>query len=71
MSNVRLSADASDLEDGYLAETSVAWYSNIDGLLGNRRVLNARLSPGTHSLTFQATDSDGATPSRSVTVTVQ
>jgi hypothetical protein len=70
VSNVRLSADASDLEDGYVPDTSVAWYSSIDGLLGNRRVMNARLSPGMHTLTFEATDSGGASTSRSVMVTV-
>lgn len=62
-----LSAEAFDLEDGLLAEGT--WHSSRDGLLGTNAVLpSVRLSAGTHTLQFAATDAAGLADSASVHV---
>jgi hypothetical protein len=49
---------AYDLEDGTLRDNSLQWSSSIDGDLGNGQTILAMLSPGTHTITLTATDSD-------------
>ena len=66
---ITLSASANDMEDGTLTNTT--WTSSLDGALGTGSYLTGVvLSTGTHTLTFTAADSRGATASQQVTVTV-
>lgn len=65
-SDVWLEGRASDLEDGMLGDTALQWTSNRDGALGTGRLRITTLSPGAHSLTLTATDSDGASASATV-----
>jgi hypothetical protein len=61
-----------DLEDGQLEGTSLAWASDQDGPLGTGdAVWDVKLAPGPHTLTLQATDSQGATRSATVAITVE
>ncbi len=64
---VSLAATAADDFDGDVT-SKVQWKSSVDGLLGANRTV--ALSEGVHTLTAQATDSDGATGTASVTFTV-
>ena len=50
---------AFDLEDANLAGSALEWSSSLDGLLGIGSSVLANLSPGSHDITFVATDSDG------------
>ena len=54
--------------DGIVART---WSSSLDGTLGTGRTTEAALSVGTHTITFSATDSFGATGSTSISLQVQ
>jgi hypothetical protein len=60
---------ASDLEDGGLT-ASLVWTSSINGEIGTGGSFSANLSDGNHTITAEATDSDGATGSRSISITV-
>ena len=60
---------ASDSEDGGLT-SSLVWNSDLDGQIGTGGSFSATLSDGTHTITASVTDSDGATSSSSITVTV-
>jgi hypothetical protein len=60
-----------DAEDGELPATSLVWQSNLDGTLGTGEILEAALSPGTHLITFTATDSNGLSTSASITILQQ
>ena len=55
-----LEGRAFDLEDGTLDDAALRWSSNRDGELGTGKLLIATLSPGKHTITLTATDSDGA-----------
>jgi len=60
----------SDLE-GELEEAAFSWTSDRDGPLGaGRRIETATLSPGSHTITLAAEDSDGQVGMASVTVEV-
>ncbi|MDZ7801737.1 MAG: peptidoglycan DD-metalloendopeptidase family protein [Trueperaceae bacterium] len=63
-------AVVSDPEDGG-ACCGVRWTSDIDGFLGTGTQTNLALSPGTHLITAQAQDTQGATASDSITVTAE
>jgi hypothetical protein len=57
---VVLEGNATDWEDGPLPEESLAWYSDVDGLLGSGRTIEVTtLSPGVHEVSLEAEDSDG------------
>ena len=60
---------AYDEEDG--TNLSVAWYSSINGTLGTSRLFSTSgLGIGIHIITFNATDSKGATGTASITINV-
>ncbi|MDP2896172.1 MAG: choice-of-anchor Q domain-containing protein [bacterium] len=56
-------------EDGDLS-ASLVWTSSIDGQIGVGASFSRTLSKGTHTITASATDSNNATGSDSVTITV-
>ena len=61
-----------DMEDGPLPASSLAWSSDKDGSLGSGELLiTSSLSVGDHLLTLQASDSSGETATASVHVTVR
>ena len=52
----------SDNEDGVLPDSTLIWYSNIDGKLGTgEKITVAELSRGNHIITLEGTDSDNKT----------
>jgi len=64
-----------DPEDGVLPGSSLKWYSDIDGYLGEGTYLRTRLSGKDcsfkdHTITLEVTDSDGATSTHSITLHV-
>jgi len=68
---IRLEGTASDLEDGVLPDSALQWSSDKDGPLGAGRILDLnRLSPGIHTITLSAHDSDGREGRASITVRV-
>lgn len=67
---VSLEADVTDPEDGPIDPKHVQWTSNSSGDLGNANPLTVFLPVGPHTLTAQATDSDGNTASQSIHIFV-
>ncbi|HEY0637054.1 MAG TPA: DUF1194 domain-containing protein [Pseudonocardiaceae bacterium] len=68
---VQFVAAAFDKEDGVLADTSLSWTSDLDGLLGTGTELNrnaATLREGTHVVTLTGTDQAGATTTATVRI---
>ena len=68
-----LDAAGYDIDDGSLASSAFEWHSSIDGDLGTGEflVLSARdLTPGEHTITVIATDSDGMAADDSVDITI-
>jgi hypothetical protein len=59
-----------DLEDGSLGDSALNWVSSLDGALGASQLLEVTLSPGVHTITLTATDSDGLTNSASIQITI-
>lgn len=49
---------AHDPDDGMLTGAQLQWSSNLQGALGSGSPLSTKLQPGTHTITFTATDSD-------------
>lgn len=67
---VAFSGEAIDAKDGDLS-ANLEWTSSLDGPLGSgASFTNAALSPGTHTITASATDSDGLTGSASVIIRI-
>lgn len=63
---------ATDPEDGSLTGGQLVWTSDLDGQIGTGVVFTrSDLSIGDHSITLTATDSEGATGTASVDLTVQ
>ncbi|NOZ72181.1 MAG: hypothetical protein GXP38_09750, partial [Chloroflexi bacterium] len=61
----------SDLEDGTLADEALHWASDKDGDLGSGASLAVTdLSPGYHTITLTATDSDEMSGTASITIFV-
>ena len=56
---VIFSGNAYDREDGMLPGSALAWESDRDGPLGNGEQVLAPLSPGWHTISLTATDSNG------------
>jgi hypothetical protein len=55
---ITFSCTVTDKQDGSLPDSSIVWDSNIDGLIGTGTSIKAILSPGTHTITVTATNSD-------------
>jgi len=66
---IAFQGSASDFDDGSLTG-SITWTSSRDGTLGTGGGFSRTLSKGTHVVTASVTDSDGATTTGQVTVTV-
>ena len=57
--DIHLIGDGYDFEDGSLPDSSLTWYSDIDGELGKGRELKIpRLNVGNHTITLVGTDSN-------------
>ena len=68
---VVLRGSATDLEDGSVPEEKLSWSSNVQGSLGTGyEVAINTLTPGPHTLTLTAVDSQGISGSASVNVFV-
>jgi Metallo-peptidase family M12B Reprolysin-like len=59
-----------DLENGSLGDSALSWLSSIDGALGAGQLVEVSLSPGVHTITLTATDSDGVSGVASIQITV-
>jgi hypothetical protein len=71
-STVVLQGAATDLEDGFLADDSLSWASDRDGVLeSGRTAVLASLTEGPHTLTLTAIDSDGNASTASIDVVVE
>ncbi|HEV8611145.1 MAG TPA: hypothetical protein VGS98_13905, partial [Thermoanaerobaculia bacterium] len=67
---VTLQGEGTDLEDGFLGDSALAWTSSEDGALGSGQLLEAFLSPGSHVITLTGADGDGLTATDTVALTV-
>ena len=68
---VQFQGSGSDPEDGALTGASLVWTSDVDGQIGTGTAFTkSDLSVGTHVITLTTTDSDGATGTASVSITV-
>lgn len=68
---VYFSGSAMDTEDGQLSGGALAWTSSIDGQIGTvSSFFASSLSLGIHTITLSATDSDGASGSASINLTI-
>ena len=71
-STLVLQGAATDLEDGFLADHSLSWASDRDGVLeSGRTAVLASLTEGPHTLTLTAIDSDGNASTASIDVVVE
>lgn len=62
---------AYDVDDGFLDGKSIRWESNQNGILGTGAILSImNLTVGSHTITMTATDGDGNTASKAVTIRV-
>jgi len=70
-SYILFSCQATDAEDGVLTGNSIHWYSSIDGNFANGTdVLLNSLSAGIHNITAVATDSQNASSSARITISI-
>jgi len=59
------------MEDNNLSDNRLVWSSSIDGYIGTGSAVNAaRLSSGNHTITLEATDTNGASSSASVSIMI-
>ncbi|MCF6337307.1 MAG: hypothetical protein L3J84_05055 [Gammaproteobacteria bacterium] len=68
--NVLFVGRGMDDEDGALTGARLVWSSQIDGQLGTGTDIFSMLSAGSHTITLKATDSDGATGTDTIAITV-
>lgn len=70
--SVTFSGSATDEEDGQLSGSALVWTSSRDGGLGTGTSFTRDdLSAGNHTIVLSAMDSDGATASSSVTISIE
>ncbi|MHB9029274.1 MAG: hypothetical protein ACYC9O_10935 [Candidatus Latescibacterota bacterium] len=68
---IRFTGEGTDQEDGRLSGNALAWYSDINGLLGyGEEITFAALDKGIHTISLVGTDSNGKKGSASVTITL-
>jgi len=68
---VSFAGTGSDPEDGALTGAALVWSSSVDGQIGTgASFTTSALSVGAHTITLTATDSQGATGSASILVTI-
>lgn len=68
---ITFEGSATDPEDGNLAGGSLTWSSDVDGQIGTGETVTTNtLSEGAHEITLEAEDSEGATASASVGITI-
>ena len=68
---ISFSGTGADAEDGALTGSSLVWTSSIDGPIGTGGSFQrSDLPAGTHTITLTATDSEGATDTYSVSITL-
>lgn len=68
--DIPFAGDADDPEDGVLGGASLVWSSSVQGQIGTGTSFTRQLEPGNHQITLQATDSEGATSTAGVAITV-
>jgi len=70
--DIDFAGSATDSKDGELTGAALVWTSDIDGQIGTGTVFTEYdLSPGTHTITLTATNSQGESDAKSVTITVK
>lgn len=70
-SEITLSAEALDYQDGFISENSLEWKSSINGKLGSGySLIVSNLSEGTHILTLNGTDNEGFSTEDQVGITI-
>jgi len=68
--NINFTGTASDVEDGNLT-ANLAWTSSINGSIGTGGSFSRNdLSPGTHTITAEVTDSGSLTGNDQITITI-
>ncbi|MBI2346302.1 MAG: VCBS repeat-containing protein, partial [Deltaproteobacteria bacterium] len=68
---VQLAGSATDTQDGALTEAALQWSSSLNGALGTGEAVTVQnLSPGAHTITLTATDTDGWETSAAVPITI-
>ena len=68
--SIGFGGSGSDNEDGSLTGASLVWTSSLDGQIGTGESFNSALTAGSHTITLTATDSQGASGTASVVVSV-
>lgn len=69
--SISFTGSGNDAEDGVLSGTYLVWTSNIDGQIGTgANFTKSDLSVGTHTITLFVTDSDNATNSTALSITI-
>lgn len=69
--SIVFTALATDTEDDPLTGASITWSSDLDGVIGTGLVVTVfDLSPGTHTITVTATDSQGISSTAVIAITI-
>ncbi len=70
--SVVFSGSATDSEDGALSGSALVWTSDKDGKIGTGTTFSiSTLSLGTHAITLTATDSDGMTDVKTISIQIR